>query len=390
MEKDEHIWEIISAKFAGEEIDVQDEMMLEEWLNGDSDNLDAYLRFNNLVKSRKELGNIDIDEAYRKVTGRLKPKRKSYFTIFVSTISVAAAAVILMLVLNPWQSDNGTEMNNPSPVIRTSENVVLQMADGNFVYLDSHDSLSIDNKILSAYAHNGTLQCSAPKQSGKKVSSAQNYIKTPVGKDYKVVLGDGTIIQLNSDSYLSFPSEFEHNERRVKLQGEAFFSVSKSAEWPFIVETDNIAVRVTGTCFDVKAYENDENVYATLVNGSVKVIPKGIEQLAVELAPSEQYSLNTKNNKQYISQVDPSISIAWTREVFAFRNQSLSEVMKDMSRWFNVKYRFMDNQASNVRISGNIEKNKGIDAIMDMIANLNKVSIKVENGEYKISAINTQ
>ena len=96
-------------------------------------------------------------------------------------------------------------------------------------------------------------------------------MKIPSGADYLVKVSDGTRVHLNCETEFRYPVKFAAGERRVYLDGEAFFEVEKAKGWPFIVETDRMHVRVTGTKFNVKSYRSEEVVHTTLVQGTVKV-----------------------------------------------------------------------------------------------------------------------
>ena len=118
----------------------------------------------------------------------------------------------------------------------------------------------------------------------------------PRGTDYSLTLSDGTRVKLNSDSEISFPSRFSGQERRVRIQGEAYFEVTKS-ETPFIVETDEMEVEVLGTIFNINSYSASPCCMATLVKGSVKVRSESIEGGLV-LRPSENLVLRASEHKE--------------------------------------------------------------------------------------------
>jgi transmembrane sensor len=382
----DRIWEILSAKLSGEQLTAEDSALLEDWLNEDSANLDIYCRLAAFYNNQRKCGTVDVEKALKSVKRQIAIKRQRRIFSLVGYFSAAAAAIVFgFFVFGKHDAGVKQIKENESLVAfsDTSSDVVLQVAGEDRIVLSKDDSVSIESKNIKARNIYGVLNCLALNSSSDKASQ-DNVIHTPVGGNYRVVLSDGTQVWLNSDSYLSFPSDFSKDQRKVKLLGEAFFKVSRSEEWPFIVETDNMDVRVLGTCFDVKAYTDDEEVYATLVKGSVRVISKGAHGQEIELSPSEQFSMNKASDKQIVREVDPDVLIAWTNNMFAFKNQPLAQVFSDLSHQYRIEYRFADAGASSIRISGNIEAGKGLQEIINMIDKIGKVSIKYENGEYVI------
>jgi transmembrane sensor len=382
----DRIWEILSARLSGEQLSAEDSALLEDWLNEDPVNLDIYCRLAAFYNNQRKCGAVDVEKAFKSVKRQIAIKRQRRIFSLVGYFSAAAAAIVLGFFIFGRHDAGVKQIKENEPLVAfsdTSSDVVLQVAGENRIVLSKNDSVLIESKNIKARNIYGVLNCLALNPSSDKASK-DNVIHTPVGGNYRVVLSDGTQVWLNSDSYLSFPSDFSKDQRKVKLLGEAFFKVSRSEEWPFIVETDNMDVRVLGTCFDVKAYTDDEEVYATLVKGSVRVISKGAHGQEIELSPSEQFSMNKVSDKQIVREVDPDVLIAWTNDMFAFKNQPLSQVFSDLSHQYRIKYRFADAGASSIRISGNIEAGKGLHEIINMIDKIGKVSIKFENGEYVI------
>lgn len=386
----EIIWEIISSKIKGEYISEQDEQLFRQWIEASVENANIYHSIENFFSSENMRHSIDVDEAYRNVIRRMEivsdKKKKVERKVKLWRISVAAAifvGILLTIGLVVFNTNQDTFFaENIESGSRDSINVVLGLHNGKNIIINRDKFMNIANNSLVASNHNGVLNC----VSG---DGDENYntISTPTGKDYKIVLNDGTEIWLNSQTTLAFPSVFDSRERRVKLIGEAFFKVAKNSKWPFIVETQHICISVTGTSFDVKSYQGDANELATLVEGSVKIASKLRPHDNVDLLPNEQYSIDLASGKQLIREVDADIYTAWMNKMFVYKNLQLSDVMKDISRWYNIKYRFFDTYSASMRISANVEKGRGIDNIMQIIGKLNNINVKHINNEYIIESI---
>lgn len=166
-------------------------------------------------------------------------------------------------------------------------------------------------------------------------------ISTTLGQRKELIFQDGTHIYLNSGSSLTYPKHWGYSERKVKLEGEAYFEVAHNPQRPFIVETPNeTSVQVLGTKFDVKAYSTDESISVTLIQGSVKFFRDTISYL---LTPSQQLIFNTLSKKISIKKIDnPFNSTLWSHNTIYFRDAPMKEVLKELERWYNVKIEIKD------------------------------------------------
>ena len=149
-----------------------------------------------------------------------------------------------------------------------------------------------------------------------------------------MVLADGTRVMLNAETRLRFPEAFGDGERRVFLEGEAYFEVAKERERPFWVDFREGTVRVLGTQFNVKAYGGEEAV-ATLVHGKVEVA-RGQE--AVVLQPGEQCRIAAgEAHALIVGKADLMSTLAWKNGEFVFKDASLEQVIDELARWYNVE-----------------------------------------------------
>ncbi|WP_316845948.1 FecR domain-containing protein [Pedobacter psychrodurus] len=201
-----------------------------------------------------------------------------------------------------------------------------------------------------------------------------------------IVLADGSTVKMNSESSLKYPAHFDGETRNVYLSGEAFFDVKKDPEHPFIVHTSQVAVKVLGTEFDVKAYTNDAFTEATLIRGKVSVSIKNNNNQTFTLKPSDKFTLS--NGKGSISQLtiyngigtDKVIETAWLKHELTFKNQRFGEVAKLFERWYGVKVNFKESELKEMRFTSYFEKESINEAlnILKLIENFN-YSIKGKN-----------
>lgn len=191
--------------------------------------------------------------------------------------------------------------------------------------------------------------------------SRMNEISVAYGSKSRIVLPDGSIVNLNSGSLLQYSSDFE-NERKVYIEGEAFFDVKKDPRHPFLVQTSNITIRVLGTVFNVKSYPEEDIIETTLVSGSVQILAKSgsakneFKTLTV-LKPNEkaifyknsmatgnesadpitEINKKEKENIQVQKEIKTEFYTAWKDNNLVFNNEQFGNVVPKLERWFNIK-----------------------------------------------------
>ena len=195
-------------------------------------------------------------------------------------------------------------------------------------------------------------------------------VKSPHGTFSEVRLPDGTNVWLNGGSTLKYPLTFRKGERDVFLNGEGYFEVNKATEWPFIVNAEQMRVKVTGTKFNVKSYSTEPIAHTTLVEGSVWTYT---DQTQVQLNPSEQFQYDKETGKTSVQKVDTELYTGWIEGMFVFRNQRLEDVMSDLARWYNMTIFYSTAETKEIRISTNLNRYKNIDDLLEIINESGKV-----------------
>ena len=209
----------------------------------------------------------------------------------------------------------------------------------------------------------------------------KNELIVPRGGEYQIVLADGTRVWLNSATKLIFPQNFTGKERRVMLSGEAFFDVARDESKPFIVETSRMDVKVLGTRFNVNAYTDNEVVSTTLVDGSVEVASG--TQKPITLVPGEQaYGEAGELEKR---EVNIRLYTSWIDGRFMFNNVELEEIVKQISRWYDVEIFFTNENVKRTRFTGGMVKFKPLDDLIRMIESTSPVRFSVKGKTIVIS-----
>lgn len=183
-----------------------------------------------------------------------------------------------------------------------------------------------------------------------------------------VTLPDGSIVTLNRYSTLTYPEQFDATRRDVHLRGEAYFDVRKDATRPFRVLTDDIDVRVLGTRFNVEAYEGDSQVSATLIEGSVSVVPNEHKEAPIILVPNER-AVYRRSNHAWVRQPvsDATDETSWREGILPFRNLPLQEIARQLSNAFRTVIRIDNAALQQYRMTATFSYNDTLDEILVLL-----------------------
>jgi len=207
----------------------------------------------------------------------------------------------------------------------------------------------------------------------------QRYMYTDKGVKGKVILPDGSIVWLNSDTKLTYPDLFSVNKREVEISGEAFFDVVKDSIRPMFVKTGKgFTIKVLGTKFNVKSYENDQESKAILYSGSIELITQSgnnEKEVILDLKPNECATIAFDGTTR-ISQVDKSTDIAWLRGEIIFEDTPMREVLKVIERWYGKKFDVRDSSFYNYKLNASF-KSESLVQILDIINLCTSVKYKI-------------
>jgi hypothetical protein len=256
---------------------------------------------------------------------------------------VAAASVILLVSSVSIFFLNKSPKNQPIATIPNQQNevkndiapgqngAILTLASGQKILLDSavNGSLAQQGNV-SIIKRNGELIYS---NDGNTSTVVYNTMATPKGRQFNLVLADGSRVWLNAASSITFPTAFNGNERKVTITGEAYFEVAHNAAMPFIVEKGNTSILVLGTHFNVNAYDDESLLSVTLLEGSVKV-RNSIDSSFLKLG--EQAQIKKDEKISVLKDVDVENVVAWKNGRISFQGVGIEMVMRQMSRWYDV------------------------------------------------------
>ncbi len=326
-------------------------------------------------------------EKIRKKIYLSSPKR-SYAKLWLSGIAAALFLVCSIgIYLQYLDKDSRMEvaLKHTREVVSPGTNAaMLTLGDGTVLSLDSaaHGFLAAENDVLIRKGGHGELLYSHDKKTNASTISL-NTLSVPRGGNYQLQLEDGTKVWLNSASSITYPSTFSENSRSVTLKGEAYFEVAVNKNKPFMVSANDVEIIVTGTHFNVCAYDDDETLKTTLLEGGVYVKKDGRK---IILQPGEQ-AISRKSSGELIhAVVDPSNAVAWKSGNFVFEDQDLRSIMRNLSRWYDVEIAFEGKIPYDKKVGGTFSKAKGVVSLLDNLQKLIGIKYKIEGRRITVSS----
>ncbi|MCK5820727.1 MAG: FecR family protein [Bacteroidales bacterium] len=206
------------------------------------------------------------------------------------------------------------------------------------------------------------------QQENKKPRKKQEIHELVVPRGYRInlELEDGTIVWLNSESRLKYPVHFTEETRHISLSGEGYFQVKHSDSHPFIVETTNVTVEVMGTSFNISAFENEDHITTTLVEGSVKLHTTG-NQEDIILLPNQCGVYLLSCHKIHVQNIDPEIYTSWINGYYAFHSEPLEVVIQKLIRSYGIPISINNQALKKYKFSGKLELKKTLTEVLDII-----------------------
>ncbi len=234
-----------------------------------------------------------------------------------------------------------------------------------------------------------------------------NTVSTKVGDKASINLPDGSKVWLNGDSKITYSENFGNKTREVFLSGEAFFDVAKDKTKPFIIHTRTINLKVLGTAFNVRSYDNEKETETALVHGSVevtlrnrpdqKIFLKPGEKLLVKnipvdsllkdkkLKPEEETPIAVLTSMHYYGTDSSSVETSWTKNQLVFTDEPLDKIALNLERWFNVQVTIANESLKKQKYTATIEEDDKLEDFLEALKLVEKLRYSVRNKEVVIS-----
>lgn len=372
------LFQIIETQQGREELTT---ILKNQWdnSNASSNEDDLELKFRSLMQNLKREAPVVSIAKKSKVS---QWKARIAAAVLIGTFFTGAYLV--------WKPDHKntvakTETSIPGnghEIAAGGNKAILTLADGSTIVLDNAKkgivSTQGGTKVLKL--NNGILSYDGDS---KTKTLLFNTISTPRGGQYQLILADGTKVWLNAASSLKFPTAFAGKERKVELLGEAYFEVAKNAAKPFKVEVDGMEVEVLGTHFNINSYDDEASTRTTLLEGSIQINKNNRSSL---LRPGQQARLNREGEIRIIEHADVEEAIAWKEGKFQFDRADIHQVMRQISRWYDVEVQFKGIIPKH--FGGTISRSVNLSKVLNMLELTGEVRFRVE--DHKVLVIPTK
>lgn len=375
MNQMNEIYKLISV-FLNRKDTVQDRKELLDWFEKQSENGISETEFADIQNNAKKSLIKEIQNPTRKI---IQFRTVRYIAI------VASILLIGFSILQFWpKSEILATTAQLASIPPGKERAIIILGNGKRIdleHLSLNQSIQTGDVIIKK---DGKGQISYHDVKTGQISIQKNSMYTPKGATYDLTLSDGTLVTLNADSKISYPTSFDNGNREVELQGEAYFHVQKTTnKSKFIVKTRGQEIEVLGTRFNVNAYPETDRTQTTLEEGSVVVSAQDVPQSNLYLKPNEQATLQhgTLNSRH----IDLEEVLSWKKGQFYFNGNNTEEVMQQIARWYNIDIIYKRSK-SKEQYTGTIPRNLSLNKLIELLnfADINTKALVGDNSRIKL------
>lgn len=276
------------------------------------------------------------------------------------------------------KEESSVAVSEQQPIAPGQEGAILTLADGTRIVLDSLSNgvVAMQNGT-SVMLKNGVLEYDPATASGTEL---YNTMQTPRGRQFQLLLPDGSMVWLNAGSVIRYPAVFAGKQRKVEVQGEAYFEVAAMKDRPFIVAVaGKTTVEVLGTAFNVNAYDDEQRIYTTLFQGAVRTaVANGSD---VVLKPGQQAVTHKQELRLEVNTKDEATLnriAAWKGGFFNFEGLPLPEAMRQLERWYDISVSY-ENGIPDISFWGKMERSLPLDTLLQMLKGA-RLNFRMEAG----------
>lgn len=312
-----------------------------------------------------------VESMWRRKRVELRKRRSMTWQRWVGI----AASVVVVAGVAFWMSGKDGS-DDKTLVVAEHKEVRLILPDGSAHGLSASGETAV---VIPGFRVNreGTIQ--EVGMTGTEVK--YNEIVVPWGGEYSLTLADGTVMKLNSDTRVKFPNSFTGTERRVFLDGEAYFEVARDESRPFLVEFSEGVVQVLGTHFNVKA-RREQHAFATLVSGKVKV-SSGKE--SVILKPGEYCEIDPEKQQLSVHEADLMAMLAWKNGEFVFKDVTLEDVMNELSAWYDMDVAYESEEVRHIRLHIYMDRTQTLEEVLKFMSKMGNMSYRIEGRKVTVN-----
>ena len=354
---------MIAAQVTGKDLSPEEEGVLQEWLAEREEHREVYERVKqgDGVRELLRLQRAGYGERMaRDFSCRLQKMRRRHRIGMACKWAggVAAGVAVICCVWLLYQPKEAPRhLAVQEEIVPGSGKAVLTLADGERIDVLRMEDNGKEKVLIDVEGR----EVEAAVDEGRQKEVVWHTLTVPAGGEFFYELSDSTKVWLNSDSELRFPVHFAgQGTREVYLKGEAFFDVTKTnGAVPFVVRLSGGDIKVYGTRFLVKNYAG-EPLSAVLTRGCIGFTSS--QGRDVLLSPSDRLEVSGENMR--IEQVDTTLYMSWINQMFVFDGQPLEEIMKTLSRWYDMEFTFQSEDLKHIRFSGRLNRYQDIRVLL--------------------------
>lgn len=314
-------------------------------------------------------------DAFKKFSKQVYPS--SGKKRFMWGISVAASVLLLMglalLLINRSGNEIGVPVIAENIIPAGKSQATLVLSDGKTIFIsDTTERIEVTGMAQVRRQEGGLVYHTFDDSLKNEVM--YNELIVPRGGEFNLTLEDGTKVRLNADSRLRYPVKFTGRERRVEVEGEAFFEVSRNEQMPFVVACNEIEMKVLGTSFNVNSYVDEPVIRTTLVTGKLEV---SVADKKVVLLPGVQSRVNMKTLEIKTEEVNTRMYTAWMDNKFSFKNKALNLILADLSRWYDVEFVCEGIDAKEYCLTGRIPRDCTLQEVVVLLEKISRLKFQV-------------
>lgn len=366
---------------------------LDEWVTADEKNMELFARLTapeQLDESLKLFNSFNsqaaIESIKRKMNESLKTETLPSLLRRLIPFSIAASLILITTVFIIYQKNKPIDKPHiiaEKPDIQPGANkALLTLSDGKQIVLDSAGIKKLHVGNLEISNDNGRL-IYPPSSEGGNGAEVYNTLTTPKGGQYKLTLPDGSMVWLNASSSITYPIAFNSTVRKVQVTGEVYFEVSRDKAKPFKISltsqvnthSQNGEVEVLGTKFNINSYKEEAQSKVTLLEGSVKVSQLTTHESRI-MKPGQQVTF-TANGQLLTTNSNTEEVIAWKNGWFEFQNETIENIMHQVSRWYNVEVKYEGKV--NFHFKATIERNLPVSNLLYLLEQTGNVHFEIKD-----------
>lgn len=332
-----------------------------------------------IVPREKKLARQEIDSLWNRIEDEFNESRQIGRSRLYPWI--AAASIVMLLGVSGVFYFSFNRAGETSVNYQALTKVETQDNEVKLILSDKSEELLNSKSPDVKYDSAGQLIVDSDKRIEQKKATGNsendlNQLIVPRGRRTSLTLSDGTRLWLNSGSRVIFPVVFTGKKREIFLEGEAYLEVARDASKPFHVVTNKVNISVLGTSFDVTAYPDDESESVVLVEGSVRAT---IDSKKTVMKPNQLLTYYKNTGQTVLDETDVQPYISWKDGWLYAQKETLGTLAIKLSRYYNVKIEFGDEQAKQITLSGKVDLKSECSEIFRALSSTAPITYSIEN-----------